>query len=139
MVHFGTPEPRDDDPIRALTCAAAMIEEIRVWNIVRAARGEVNISIGIGMHYGNVVVGNIGHSQRLEYTVLGDTVNLASRLERLTRQTQSTLVVSEALVKAVRERGSDPETIVIGLRSDESHQVPGRDHAISIWYLPTAA
>ena len=138
MVHFGTPEPRDDDPVRALTCAAAMIRAIRDWNLVRATKREVNIAIGIGIHYGNVVAGNIGHAQRLEYTVLGDTVNVANRLERLTRETHSTLVVSEALVEAIRKRGSNPDTIVVGLRIDEDHEVRGRDQAISIWRLPNA-
>ncbi|WP_455275023.1 adenylate/guanylate cyclase domain-containing protein [Rhizobium herbae] len=137
MVHFGTPEPQDDDPVRALNCAAAMIEEIRVWNLARTERGEVNISFGIGVHYGNVVVGNIGHAQRLEYTVVGDTVNVASRLERLTRETKSKLVVSDELVSAVRERGFDPAIIVVGLRSDESHHVRGRDQLISVWCLPS--
>lgn len=135
MVHFGTPDPREDDPVRALTCAAAMIEELRAWNVERSVKGDGTIAVGIGIHYGNVVVGSIGHAQRLEYTVLGDTVNVASRLERLTRELRCTLVVSEALVEAARRKGSDPEAIVIGLRPDEEHQVRGRDQAISIWCL----
>ncbi|MBW8791917.1 MAG: adenylate/guanylate cyclase domain-containing protein, partial [Rhizobium leguminosarum] len=86
MVHFGTPRPRKEDPTQALACAGAMIEEIRGWSVDRVRRGEVPIEIGIGVHYGEVLVGNIGDARRLEYTVLGDTVNVASRLERLTRE-----------------------------------------------------
>lgn len=77
MVHFGTPRPRDDDPIRALTCADSMLAEMKRWNVERARKDQEPIEIGIGLHYGEVVVGNIGHAQRLEFTVLGDAVNVA--------------------------------------------------------------
>jgi adenylate cyclase len=87
MVHFGTPRPKTDDPTRALACAAAMITEMQRWNAERTRAGEAPINLGVGLHYGEVLVGNIGDTQRLEYTVLGDTVNVASRLERLTRRT----------------------------------------------------
>ena len=78
MVHFGTPRPKTDDACRALACAAAMISEMQRWSVERAKAGQEPISIGIGVHYGDVLVGNIGEAQRLEYTVLGDTVNVAS-------------------------------------------------------------
>ena len=63
------------------------------------------IEIGICLHYGEVVVVNIGHAQRLEFTVLGDAVNVASRLERLTRHTGSRLMIRDDLVRAVQSRG----------------------------------
>lgn len=133
MVHFGTPHPKDNDPVRALTCAAAMIDELNKWNAERASRGEIPIRIGIGVHYGNVVVGNIGHARRLEYAVLGDTVNVASRLERLTRHAGARVMVSDALVQAVQSQGIDPTTIIKGLRRDKTRHVRGRHHPISVW------
>jgi len=139
MVHFGTPVTRDDDTVRALTCAAAMIGDIRHWNEERFARGDFPVEIGIGLHYGEVVVGNIGHEQRLEYAVLGDTVNVASRLERLTRRTRSTLIVSNALIEAVKSRGIDPQTIVPGLQPDTDRKVRGRHQPIAIWSFPARA
>ena len=111
MVHFGTPRPKDDDPVRALVCAAAMIVEIGRWNAERAKAGEAPIGIGIGVHYSEVLVGNTGDARRLEYTMLGDTVNVASRLERLTRETGAFLVVSDDLVQAVRGCGVDPSAL----------------------------
>jgi adenylate cyclase len=135
MVHFGTPRPLDDDPIRALTCAGAMLAEIRHWNIKRASEGEEPIEIGIGLHYGKVVIGNIGHAQRLEFAVLGDTVNVASRLESLTRHTGTRLMISEDVVNVVRSRGFEPTTIVKGLRPDRTRTVRGRQQSIAIWCL----
>jgi adenylate cyclase len=133
MVHFGTPRPQTDDPVRALACAAAMIAEIGRWNAERARAGEAPIGIGIGVHYGEVVVGNIGDARRLEYTVLGDTVNVANRLERLTRETGASLVVSDDLLGAVRACGVDPSALVEGLRRDQARTVRGRRAPVAIW------
>jgi adenylate cyclase len=137
MVHFGTPRPQADDPARALACAAAMIAEIHRWSAERTSTGETAIRIGIGVHYGEVVVGNIGDARRLEYTVLGDTVNVASRLERLTRHTGSPLMVSDDLIRAVLGCGADPSTIVKGLQRDQTRIVRGRHQPITVWCLTT--
>jgi len=136
MVHFGTPRPQIDDPVRALSCAAAMLEEIRRWNDERKSRGQEPIAIGIGVHYGELLVGNIGDARRLEYTVLGDTVNVASRLEGLTREIGGVLAVSDDLIQAVRTRGVDPESLLDGLRYDPARSVRGRLAPVAIWYLP---
>ncbi|MFC3228570.1 adenylate/guanylate cyclase domain-containing protein [Marinibaculum pumilum] len=136
MVHFGTPRQRPDDPVRALSCAAAMLDEIARWNAARALVGDAPVEIGIGIHYGEVLVGNIGDTQRLEYTVLGDAVNVASRLERLTRETGAGLVASDALVQAARDRGSPPESLVPGLRRDRDRMVRGRHAPVAVWTLP---
>jgi adenylate cyclase len=133
MVNFGTPRPRQDDPIRALACAGAMIDEIRGWSAERIQRGEAPIEIGVGVHYGEVLVGNIGDARRLEYTVLGDTVNVASRLERLTRETGIPLIVSDDLVVAVRGCGQDPCLIIKDLCRDEERTVRGRTQPVAIW------
>src|SRR6202008_199986 len=109
-----------DDPIQALACAGAMLDDIRSWSAERVNRGEVPIEIGVGVHYGEVVVGNIGDARRLEYSVLGDTVNVANRLERLTRETGTPLVVSDDLVGAVRGCGVEPLALVEGLRRDQT-------------------
>jgi adenylate cyclase len=139
MVNFGTPRTRKDDPARALSCAAAMLDEIQSWNAKRTQTGEVSIGLGIGVHYGDVLVGNIGGARRLEYTVLGDTVNVASRLERLTRDIGAVLVVSDDLVRAVRSCGVEPSAVIQGLRPDETRTVRGRREPVAIWYLPATA
>jgi class 3 adenylate cyclase len=133
MVHFGTPRPQKDDPVRALACAAAMIAEIGRWNAERERAGDAPIGIGIGVHYGEVLVGNIGDARRLEYTVLGDTVNVASRLERLTRETGTSLVVSDELVRAVHACGVEPSTLIEDLHRDQTRTVRGRREPVAIW------
>lgn len=133
MVHFGTPRVRADDPVRALVCAANMHAEIKRWNAERAEKCDAPIDIGIGVHIGDVIVGNIGDARRLEYTVLGDAVNVANRLERLTRDIGSPLIVSDALIEAVRATGNDPLDILPDLRRDTRRTVRGRQEPVTIW------
>lgn len=137
MVHFGTPRPRQDDAARALACARDMLEQIRLWNEQRLAHGEYAIEVGIGVHYGEVIVGNIGDERRLEYTVLGDTVNVASRLERLTRKIGTSLAVSEDLLIAARVQNSNLASVIDELRPDQMRFVRGRRRPIAVWYLPS--
>ncbi|MFY0614627.1 MAG: adenylate/guanylate cyclase domain-containing protein [Hyphomicrobiaceae bacterium] len=133
MVNFGTPHSKPDDAVRALQCAVEMVASIEEWNVERATNGEPPIGIGVGVHFGDVIVGNIGDARRLEYTVLGDTVNVASRLEHLTRDLSASLVVSDDLIKAVRAQSVDPKTVASGLIKDESRTVRGRSEPIAIW------
>ena len=133
MVHFGTPYPRDDDPVRALACASDMIKEIESWNAERADAGQEAIHLGIGVHYGEVIVGNIGDAKRLEYTVLGDTVNVASRLEHITRQAGASLVVSNELIDAVTARNVDPSGLLPDLCREDALTVRGRLQPVEIW------
>lgn len=77
---FGAPVPIEDHAARAVQAAEAMLERTAAWNAERVARGQPPIPTGIGIATGKVVVGNIGSPKRLEYTAIGDAVNLASRL-----------------------------------------------------------
>ncbi len=81
MAFFGAPIPQADHPRRAVAAAARMIESVIAWNAERAAHGETPVAIRVGINTGNAVVGDIGSDQRVDYTVLGNTVNVAARLE----------------------------------------------------------
>lgn len=139
MVHFGMPRGRRDDAVRALACAAAMTDAIDGWNRERTARGEAPIGLGIGLQYGEVVAGNIGDEQRLEFAVLGDTVNIASRLEGVTRDLDARLVVGEALIRAVRAAGENPTAIIPDLHEAPPHRVHGRSEPVAIWLAPSGS
>ncbi len=87
----GTP----DHARQALECALGMLRRLEALNARRATRGEPAIAIGIGLHTGSVVAGSIGSPELLQYSYVGDTVNTASRIERLTRRLERDLLVSD--------------------------------------------
>ncbi len=86
MAVFGAPVPRPDDTLRAVHAALAIRDGIRALGVRLAARGMPNPEVGCGMNTSKLIAGNIGSPTRLNYTVLGDGVNLASRLEGLTKR-----------------------------------------------------
>lgn len=100
MAVFGSPTPRADDARRALDCAFEIISSAERWSSEREQAGKEPVAIGVGGHFGDVVANALGSDRLLEYTVIGDTVNVAERLERLSREVDSTLVISAALREA---------------------------------------
>jgi class 3 adenylate cyclase len=127
------------DPRRAaghaLSCAFDMLHAIAAWSDERSARGELPLSIGIGIHFGPVGMGQIGVEQHLEQTIAGDTVNVTRKLETLTRKLGASLVVSDELLGAIRRevyRGSGIDK----LKPHGRCGIAGRANSISIWLLP---
>ena len=107
MVLFGAPLAKEDDADRAVQSAFAMRTELARLNRELKRRFRKNFSpirIGIGIHTGEVVAGSIGSANRLEYTVIGDAVNLASRIEGLTKQFKTDILISEATVQMLKGR-----------------------------------
>ena len=134
LATFGTPEPGPCDAANALRCGRGMLADIENWNTARIKAGVEPIKISIGLHYGAVVLGDIGSERRLEYAVLGDAVNVASRLEVLTRNLGVAMVTSDDLVSAVREESdADNAELLTGLDSAGTQHLRGRDEPISAW------
>ncbi|HUT51543.1 MAG TPA: adenylate/guanylate cyclase domain-containing protein [Alphaproteobacteria bacterium] len=138
MATFGTPRTGTRDATSALTCGRAMLEAVEAWNRERGARGESSIAVGIGLHFGPAVMGDIGDERRLEYAVIGDTVNVAARLETLTREIDAPLVVSNDTVEAVRRETGETAALA-GLKKGETAAVRGRSGTVPVWTLNTAA
>jgi adenylate cyclase len=127
MAVFGAPVPEPDDALRAVKAALAMQARLRKINEVFKARGLPEIRTGIGLHFGQVVAGNIGHVERMEYTVIGDTVNLASRLEGMTKELDSDVVMSADLYEQVAHQ-VDAEPL-------QRIKVKGRDRDVMVYRL----
>ena len=95
MAFFGAPEPRDDHRQAAVQAARQMIELIRLFNEEQAVRDKVQIQIGVGIASGRVVAGYTGTSNRATYTCVGDTVNVAARLEAHTKELGRPILIDE--------------------------------------------
>jgi PAS domain S-box-containing protein len=137
MATFGTPRPAPRDATNAVACARRLIGGLNVWNRRRAAAGEPPVLVGIGLHFGAVTLGNVGSERRLELTVVGDTVNLASRIEAMSRPLQTAILASHSVIEAVRREGG--EELLAGFRDLGSHEVRGRRELVRLWGLTALA
>jgi adenylate cyclase len=96
---FGALEPQPDDARRAIVCGLEVLNAVEAWS-AESGVGRPPVRIGIGAHYGEVFVGAVGDENMLEFTVVGDAVNLAERLERVTRTVDGDFAVSQDILEA---------------------------------------
>ena len=122
MAVFGLPTPKADDASRALNAARELARGFAKWAPLR---------IGIGLHTGTVAIAQVGGREQLQITATGDTVNLASRLEGLTREHDAYLALSEAAHAAV----SSTE-LRTGLQHLGNARIRGRRAPVGVWLLP---
>jgi class 3 adenylate cyclase/integral membrane sensor domain MASE1 len=136
MATFGVPLASFADARNALACARALLADIDAWNHTRAATQAPPIAVGIGIHFGPVVLGTIGSERTKSLSVLGDTVNTAARLQALSRELGTSLVVSAEVVAAMHREGHpDAAALLTGLKSVGARQVRGRSATTEIWVL----
>ncbi len=129
MILFGAPLKLKDPCGDAVRCALAMLEELDRLNVEFAHEGLPTLTIGIGINYGTVTVGNIGSSERHNYSAIGDAVNVAARVEGLTKVLGRKIVITEAVVSRIGE----------GFNFDPlgSHDVKGHS-PVRVWGIRTA-
>jgi adenylate cyclase len=120
---FGAPFEDPQAAKSAVTAGREMLAAIDEQN----ADSDWPLRIGIGLHLGNVVAGSVGSPRRKEYTVIGDTVNLASRIEGLNKEFGSQLLISDAVHQEIGD--------VAGASSLGDVPVRGYDHPVRIWRL----
>lgn len=116
---FGAPIAHPDDAKRAVFAALEMQEKLKEFNKKRVKKGKSAIRIGVAVHTGNLVAGNIGSEVRMEYTVIGDTVNLTSRLEPLNKQFGTQILISESTYSEVKDYIEVREIPAVELRGKE--------------------
>jgi adenylate cyclase len=119
MAVFGAPISNHDDVLNAVKAAHEILEKVEA---LTAAKGIPPTRVGIGLHAGDVVTGNVGSTLRKEYTVIGDTVNLASRIEQLNKQFASRLLISESVWQVIQ--AAYPVAEDLGLMDIRGHDQP---------------
>jgi len=125
MAAFGVPISHEDDEDRALRAAIGMIRALHLWNRQRAVEGKKPVGMGIGLNTDTIVSGNIGSPKRMDFTLIGDGVNLASRLESLCKQYHASILVSENTVK--RLKGT------YRIREVDRVQVKGKTQSVGVF------
>lgn len=127
MGFWGSPYPQDDHAFRASACALEMQATLQALNKKWVAEGRKKLAIGIGLNTGPVSVGNMGSNKRLAWTVMGDNVNLASRLEGMTKQYRCSVIISENTYRQVSSS--------FVCRELDKIQVKGKSQPITIYEL----
>ncbi|WP_448190410.1 adenylate/guanylate cyclase domain-containing protein [Azospirillum sp. sgz301742] len=131
MAFWGAPDEQADHAACALRAAHAIARTIHADNAERAERGLAPIRVRVGLHSGPVVVGNIGSANRINYTIVGDTVNVAARIEELASSLQGDAEVTVLASAATAQAGDDAAP----LESVGAYPLRGRSGATEIWRL----
>jgi adenylate cyclase len=132
MASFGTPSASAHDAANAIAAAFEMQASIGRLNADRAEKGLETIRLSVGVHYGPVIMGDIGNARRMEFAMLGDTVNVASRLEAATRILDCVTIVSQPAVEAVADI-SLRESFRRKMRFHQGLMLRGRNEGADVW------
>jgi class 3 adenylate cyclase/HAMP domain-containing protein len=129
MAFWGAPEKHGNDALQSVLSALEMLEALDSFNENQKKLGKTEFRIGIGLNYGEVTVGNIGSERKMDYTVIGDAVNLASRMEGLTKTYHSQILISQSLYEELQKES----TIRLCYRLLDTVAVKGKTLGVKIY------
>ncbi|MEX2519546.1 MAG: adenylate/guanylate cyclase domain-containing protein [Paracoccaceae bacterium] len=130
MASFGAIHDMEKEAAAALACAAGIARRVDAWSMRRVAEGREPVRVGVGLHIGEVVVGNIGDQRCLELAVLGDVVNVASRLQQATRRHDACIIVSRDVIDAATREEIALVPLIEGFAPLEGESVRGKAEAV---------
>ncbi len=125
MAFFGAPVANPESPQNAVMTAFDMLTALNEFNAWQTGRGRLPFRIGIAVNHGPVTVGNIGSDRKMDYTVIGDMVNVVARLEKLTKVYRQPVLITESVRRSIRGR--------FPVRMVDRVQVTGRERGLGIW------
>lgn len=126
MAYWGAPIPQNDHPIKGVMCAIEMHKELKILQDKWTAEGKkYPFNIGVGVNTGEMTVGNMGSKEKMEYTVIGDAVNLGARLESATKEYHAKIIISEVTYNAVKE--------LVDAKHIDSVKVKGKTKPVDIY------
>lgn len=134
MATFGVPKSTPDDAARALRATRAMIAVLDQWNIERRRTGQPPVDIRVGCQFGPVVLGAIGSERNLSFAAVGDTCNVASRLQNLCRELDADICVGAAVIE--RAIASGDHDAPSGFVNHGPVSLRGREEMVDVWYVP---
>jgi class 3 adenylate cyclase/HAMP domain-containing protein len=133
MAFWGAPVRQDTDALQAVLAALEMIDALDRFNETQRRLGLKEFHIGVGINYGLVTVGNIGSERKMDYTVIGDNVNLASRMEGLTKTYQSELLITQSLYEELRKPEQAGAAESLRFRLLDTVAVKGKTQGVKIY------
>jgi len=132
MAFWGAPVKHADDALQAVLSGLDMIEAVKGFNENQKKLGKPEFHIGIGINYGTVTVGNIGSERKMDYTVIGDMVNLASRMEGLNKTYHTEILISETLHDSLKKSGENTASPLF-FRLLDTVAVKGKTRGVKIY------
>jgi adenylate cyclase len=139
MASFGPPEPTPAHALDALRAARCLAVSVGAWSAAREAEGHIPIRIGVGVHCGHVLMGELGGQRQFAFTLSGETVAIASRLEGMTKTEGCTVLISGEVLDAARAAAPDGDPALEGFTALGERTVRGRSAPLDLWAWTVAA
>ena len=132
MAFWGAPGRNDDDALQSVLAGLDMLDAVAAFNENQRRLAKPEFHIGVGLNFGEVTVGNIGSERKMDYTVIGDAVNLASRMEGLTKNYHSELLISEYVYNEMQRVGIPPAE-KLNFRLLDTVAVKGKTKGVKVY------